>query len=288
MANKKFYYKKRKPSTQNQQTKEAVERQTAKYSEQQLTLPLENLGLSETSFELLAKNRIKTAGDIVKRTEKDMYKIQGLNKKILAEVKNALHQHGMALRVDDGEKSDQRPQSKNLQNQEQKSGKNDKKTRFGLADRDDKYGEDKPQDKKEQKQRQEKLTEPLPIEEWRKVLKGGKWGYSNGFSIVIPTMYDEIFAFKEGLASVEIDEKCGYIDKDNNLVIPLMYDTAMSFSEGLAMVCVGEKCGYINKQNEMVIAPEFDAATPFENGEAKVKKDGKWATITPNGALTWI
>ena len=99
MANKKFYYKKRKPSTQNQQTKEAVERQTAKYSEQQLTLPLENLGLSETSFELLAKNRIKTAGDIVKRTEKDLYKIQGLNKKILAEVKNALHQHGMALSV---------------------------------------------------------------------------------------------------------------------------------------------------------------------------------------------
>ena len=67
-----------------------------------------------------------------------------------------------------------------------------------------------------------------------------------------------------------------------------MYDTAMSFSEGLAMVCVGEKCGYINKQNEMVIAPEFDAATPFENGEAKVKKDGKWATITPSGSLSWI
>lgn len=87
----------------------------------------------------------------------------------------------------------------------------------------------------------------MPIGEWRKVLKGGKWGYSDGFKIVIPTMYDEIFAFKDGLASVEIDEKCGYIDKDNNVVIPLDYDTAMSFSEGLAMVVKGDKCGYINK-----------------------------------------
>lgn len=96
-------------------------------------------------------------------------------------------------------------------------------------------------------QKPERLTEPLPIGEWRKVLKGGKWGYSDGFKIVIPTMYDEIFAFKDGLASVEIDEKCGYIDKDNNVVIPLDYDTAMSFSEGLAMVVKGDKCGYINK-----------------------------------------
>lgn len=62
----------------------------------------------------------------------------------------------------------------------------------------------------------------------------------------------------------------------------------MSFSEGLAMVCRGEKCGYINKNNEVVIPFEFDAATPFENGEAKVKKDGKWGTITTEGKITWI
>ena len=283
MANKKFYYKKRKPAPQD---KEAVEKQVAKYSEQQLTLPLDKLGLSDTTFELLSKNRIKVAGDIVKRTEKDMYKIQGLNKKILAEVKNALRQHGMALRVEEIAREPEKKQ--NSPQKQEPEQKKDKKSRFGLADRDEKREAEKPQEKKEQNKKPEKLTEPLPIEEWRKVLKGGKWGYSNGFSIVIPTMYDEIFAFKEGLASVEIDEKCGYIDRDNNLVIPLMYDTAMSFSEGLAMVCVGEKCGYINKQNEMVIAPEFDAATPFENGEAKVKKDGKWATITPSGSLSWI
>lgn len=279
MANKKFYYKKRKPAPANL---EAEQKQVARYNEKQLTTPIEALGLSDSTLALLQKNRVKIAGDLVRRTEKDMYKIQGLNKKILTEVKNALRQHGMALRVDEIAPAVNNPQS---------GDKKDKKSRFGLADRDEKKA-DKPQPSKNDKQKPaekpEKLTEPLPVEEWRKVLKGGKWGYSNGFSIVIPTMYDEIFAFKEGLASVEIDEKCGYIDSENNLVIPLMYDVAMSFSEGLAMVCVGEKCGYINKNNEMVIEPEYDAATAFENGEAKVKKDGKWATITPSGSLTWI
>ena len=306
MANKKFYYKKRKPV---QKDIEAEKAQVAKYSEQQLTKPVEALGLSDTTVELLAKNRVKIAADLVKRTEKDMYKIQGLNKKILLEVKSALKQNGMALREEepkadsksqndskqpkDAKHGEQKPQNaknskQNSQKQEPKKDVPKKKAVFGLAYRDERPADNAKKQEPKRPERQEKLTEPLPKEEWRKVLKGGKWGYSNGFSIVIPTMYDEIFAFKDGLASVEINEKCGYIDEENNLVIPLMYDTAMSFSEGLAMVCVGEKCGYINKNNEMVIEPQFDAATAFEDGEAKVKKDGNWATLTPDGNLTWI
>lgn len=322
MANKKRYYNNRS----KKQNHESVIEQTAKFSQEQLSLSTEDLGISEATRELLAKNRILTAADLVKRTEKDMYKVQGLNKKILFEVKDALKAKDMSLRPEP-----QKPKTDNVQNvktpqnvQKEQSAdvngdqkrKNDKKqnsqksekfdrrtnddtnakaertSKFGLSDR----ASSKPQNKQNQtvkqndkkSQKSEKLTEPLKQGQWRKVLKGGKWGYSDGFKIVIPTMYDEIFAFKEGLASVEIDEKCGYIDEQNNVVIPLDYDTAMSFSEGLAMVCRGEKCGYINKNNEVVIPFEFDAATPFENGEAKVKKDGKWGTITTEGKITWI
>ena len=322
MANKKRYYNNRS----KKQNQESVIEQTAKFSQEQLALSTEDLGISETTRELLAKNRILTAADLVKRTEKDMYKVQGLNKKILFEVKDALKAKDMSLRPEP-----QKPKTDNMQNvktpqnaQKEQSvdvngdqkRKNDKKqnpqksekidrranedmnikvertSKFGLSDR----AGSKPQNKQNQNakqndkksQKSEKLTEPLKPGQWRKVLKGGKWGYSDGFKIVIPTMYDEIFAFKEGLASVEIDEKCGYIDEQNNVVIPLDYDTAMSFSEGLAMVCRGEKCGYINKNNEVVIPFEYDAATPFENGEAKVKKDGKWGTITTEGKITWI
>ena len=294
MANKKFYYrnKNKKPQTQSQDAAADT-----LYTAEQLAYTLAELGISETTCELLAKGRIATAGDLIKRTDKDMYKVQGFNKKMLFEIKDALRKVDMALRAEpqkpshqlkqieqkDGAPNSQKPQrsAPALDKQEQRSSK------FGLADR--RAEKNKPQQQPPQRtQRQEKLTEPLSVDNWRKIMKGGKWGFSDGFKTVIPAMYDEVFCFKEGLASVEIDGKCGYIDSENNVVIPLDYDIAMSFSEGLAMVAKGEKCGYINKNNEVVIAFEYSAGTPFEDGEAKVKKDGKWATVTKDGKLTWI
>ena len=144
------------------------------------------------------------------------------------------------------------------------------------------------QQRREREERPKKLTEPLPFTEWRKIQKGGKWGFYDGFKTVIPAMYDEVFFFKDGLAAAELDEKCGYINPENEVVIPFDYETAMSFSEGYASVVKGGKCGYINKDNEVVIPFVYDAATPFEGGEAKVKKDGRWGTILPDGSVKWI
>lgn len=301
MANKKFYYRNKKKKNDDAGTQNMS---VAQYSEEQLSMTLEALGLSDTTRELLEKNNLAKASDLVKRTEKDMYKVQGLNKKILFEVRDALQNNGMAFREveqpkkDDAQKKANNQNSQKKQNNKQKVDNDEscedakivadakgvgkstqKKSKFGIADRK----EDKQPQQKAQKQQKQEIALGM-----RKVMKGGKWGYSNGFKIVIPTMYDEIFPFKEGLASVEIDEKCGYIDENNNVVIPLEYETAMSFSGGLAMVVKGNKCGYINKNNEVIIPFEYDAGTPFENGEAKVKKDGKWGTLTPDNKVVWI
>ncbi len=306
MANKKQYYKNRnrrpaKPAENNNAT-------LTQYSSEQLTLTLEELGVSETTVALMKKNRINLASDLVVRTEKDMYRVQGLNKKILFEIKDCLKKQGMALRPDDvakvkadeqavAPKQNAQKQDKQKAQKQDKADKTDtsveKGSKFGLADKkslkDKPQKQDNKQPKQDKQKRVEKDTTPiLQKGDWRKVMKGGKWGYSDGSKIVIPTMYDEIFAFKEDLASVEIDEKCGYIDKENNVVIPLDYDTAMSFSEGLAMVVKDGKCGYINRNNEVIIPFEYDAATPFEDGEAKVKKDGKWGTLTPDNKVSWI
>lgn len=308
MANKKHYYnnKNRKPKGDATNNNNTINAQVAKYSEAQLMMSLSELGLCETTCTLLESNKITKSADLVKRSEKDMYKVQGLNKRILFEVKDALKKNGMSLcPIQDNKKPQNANQDngkkksvdseKNLQSDEPKG--EEKKSKFGLVDRPktnngQKTPKQTKQNQQKQKQdkpqKQEKLTEPLKAGQWRKVLKGGKWGYSDGFKIVIPTMYDEIFAFKEGLASVEINEKCGYINEQNEVIIPLDYDTAMSFSEGLAMVVKGDKCGYINQNNEVIIPFEYDAGTPFEDGEAKIKKDGKWGTITKNGKVTWI
>lgn len=306
MANKKHYHnnKNRRPKGENANNNQ-ISAQVAKYSETQLMMSLSELGLSDASCTLLESNKITKSADLVKRTEKDMYKVQGLNKRILFEVKDALKKNGMSLCLDMDNKKPQNANQDgkkkavegdgNSSNDEPKN--EEKKSKFGLVDRHEpKNGQkiakqqkqNQPKQKQDKPQKQEKLTEPLKAGQWRKVLKGGKWGYSDGFKVVIPTMYDEIFAFKEGLASVEINEKCGYINEQNEVVIPLDYDTAMSFSEGLAMVVKGDKCGYINQNNEVIIPFEYDAGTPFEDGEAKIKKDGKWGTITKEGKITWI
>ncbi len=306
MANKKQYYKNRnrrpaKPAENNSVT-------LTQYSSEKLTLTLEDLGVSESTIALMKKNRINLASDLVVRTEKDMYRVQGLNKKILFEIKDCLKKQGMALRQDDTNKvvldekavaqkqnvqKQDKPKAQKQDKQEKSDASVEKGSKFGLADKkstkDKQQNKDNKQQKSDKQKRVEKECAPiLQKGDWRKVMKGGKWGYSDGSKIVIPTMYDEIFAFKEDLASVEIDEKCGYIDKENNIVIPLDYETAMSFSEGLAMVVKDGKCGYINRNNEVIIPFEYDAATPFEDGEAKVKKDGKWGSLTPDNKIIWI
>ncbi|MCM1306255.1 MAG: WG repeat-containing protein [Bacteroides sp.] len=287
MANKKFYYKNKSKKQQSVENESVAD---TRYTAEQLALSIESMGISESTCALLLKYQISTASDLVKRCDKDMYKVQGFNKKMLFEVKDALRAHGMALKeeVKKPTKNNAQQSSKN-----QKQGADDAKAdgrehKFGLADRRSDGKNIKQQPKQQRQQKPERLTEPLTIENWRKIMKGGKWGFSDGFKTVIPAMYDEVFCFKEGVASVEIDGKCGYIDGENNITIPLDYDIAMSFSDGLAMVAKGEKCGYINKNNEIIIPFEYDAATPFEDGEAKVKKDGKWATVTKDNKLTWI
>ncbi len=241
-------------------------------SKEVASVQLESAGVSTATCELLAKNHINTLGDLVARSEKDMFKVQGFNKKMLFELRDAMKSKGVAFKPEQP-KQDKKQQVKNQPAQKTP------------VQKDKKGGNQKVQAKPE---KPEKLTEPLPVERWRKIQKGGKWGFYDGFKTVIPATYDEVFCFKDGLASVELDEKCGYIDSENNVVIPFEYETAMSFSEGLASVSKVTKFGYINKENQVVIPFEYDAATQFENGEAKVKKDGKWGTITPDGEVKWI
>ena len=276
---KKFYYYNKNKSNQKQpsqahgkQKAPAVESNI--YPVEKMNLALENIGVSPKTAELLAKNKINTAGDVAIRTERDMFKVQGFNKKMLFELKDALKSQGMEFRpaVPKAPKQPQKPEGA------EKADRPEVKSQKGKQDKSNKTPSEKPQ----------KLTEPLAVNDWRKIQKGGKWGFYDGMKTVIEPAYDEVFCFRDGLASVELDEKCGYINDKGEVVIPLEYETAMSFSEGLAAVTKRDKFGYINKENTIVIPFEYDAATAFENGEAKVKKDGKWGTISTDGTVKWI
>ena len=57
--------------------------------------------------------------------------------------------------------------------------------------------------------------------------------------------------YYEGLARVELNGKCGFIDKTGKEVIPIKYDYAY-FSKGLALVKLEGKYFYINPKGECV------------------------------------
>lgn len=291
---KKFYY-----HGKSNNNAPAV-KEPPRYPAEKISVTIETIGVSAATAGLLAKNNINTAGDLAARSEREMFKVQGFNKRMLFELKDALKSQDMTFKPDTPKPVAAKPQSENATNQPRNDKRDKTPSDSGRSDkggqrndrRDDRNGNGARRDNKPQAkpiaEKPEKLTEPLPVERWRKIQKGAKWGFFDGFKTVIPAMYDEVFSFCDGLASVELDEKCGYIDSENNIVIPFDYETAMSFSEGYAAVCKTVKFGYIDKENKVVIPFEYDAATKFEGGEAKVKKDGRWGTIFPDGTVKWI
>ena len=100
---------------------------------------------------------------------------------------------------------------------------------------------------------------------------------------VIPSKYDYAHSFREDLAAVVLNGKCGYIDKTGKEVIPSKYDYAENFSEGLAAVQLNRKYGFIDKAGKVVIPLKYDDAWFFSEGLAKVELNGKSGFIDKTG-----
>ena len=272
--NKKKFYSKNKPQKNKQE-------EPLYFEASLLQIKVEDLSLKIETITLLKNNRINVTADLCRRTEHDMYKIQTLNKRILLEIKDALNEHGLYFKPVEEKIVVSSPKK-----EEQEVHVVEKKSKFATGAAKDNIIKAEEVEKEEKKET--KITEPLLSDQWRKIQKGGKWGFYDGFKTVIPCMYDEAYGFQEGLCSVELDDKCGYIDEKNNIVIDFKYELAMSFFEGLAVVGLNGKVGFIDHKGNEVIPIFYDAATHFEDGEAKVKKDGKWGTIDKENNVTWI
>ena len=263
--------------------------------EKALSTPIEALGLSERTAELLAKGGIVTARDLAARRMREMYRIQNIGKKQCFEVKGALTKLGLDFRPDDdqpaqeqGEKPvrDARPEGKRDRRQPeqaQSGAKRDEKRQGCERGKDRKDSRDDRRDKNDRrdgKGKQQRKERDLPPDAIVKFNRKGKWGYRDRKgNVVIQPDYDDAFEFSEDLACVERDGKLGYIDKKGDVVIDFKFDSATSFSDGLASVTVGEKSGYIDKQGEEAVSLRFDVATPFEDGRAIVREDGRWGVL---------
>ncbi len=105
-----------------------------------------------------------------------------------------------------------------------------------------------------------------------------KYGYigEDGKFIINPT-YKSAAAFSEGLAFVTIEN--GFptcIDSKGEIKFELREAAvASSFHEGMASIKIKDKWGFIDKDGKVVINPQFDKVLEFKEGLAGVamKKD---------------
>lgn len=80
--------------------------------------------------------------------------------------------------------------------------------------------------------------------------------------------------FQEGLASVRINDKLGFIDKQGTIIVPIEYDesvSALRFSEGLAGVTKDKKKCYINRRGDVVILTDAGGIHDFHEGLASLQ-----------------
>nr|WP_319382429.1 WG repeat-containing protein [uncultured Roseibium sp.] len=73
----------------------------------------------------------------------------------------------------------------------------------------------------------------------------------------IPNTFQDAGQFSEGLATVRVDGKYGYIDRTGEMVIEPHYDLAGRFKDGLAEVFVGPLAGVIDRGGSFVVEPRF-------------------------------
>ncbi|MDE6475149.1 MAG: WG repeat-containing protein [Clostridia bacterium] len=316
MSKNKFYYKNNNKKKFDAQGAAQKILDANKDKNKDLMRPIEDLGLSEATYNALKAGRINIVADLACRTFQQMYKIQNIGKKNCIEISKAMAKFGVKFVQDDA------PQSQQLANNNQNGGEKKEKfdarngkngqQNFSRDKSQNNIGKSERRDNKNKKQKSENdslneyLSKLYAGMTWAEIIMGkrqrpavekierppltekslvkfcrkGKWGYKDWKgNVIVPPSYEEAFGFFEERACVEKDGKLGYIDRQNNLVIDFKYDCATSFSEGLASVTVGEKSGYIDQDGNQIVDFVYDIATPFSDGKAIVRQNERWGVL---------
>lgn len=103
--------------------------------------------------------------------------------------------------------------------------------------------------------------------------KNGRSGYIDRTGKIIIDFEFDFFGsrdFSEGLASVMVRDKAGFIDESGNFIIEPKYEMALGFSEGLALVKYKGKYSYIDRNGNFIIQPNFYRCDSFKDGLAWV------------------
>ncbi len=272
------YYKKRKKG------KKVEDNYQPPFEQSILGQNVEILGLRQNTLDLLKSSEIATLGDLLKKSEKDLYKIKTFNKKNLLDVNKALEKRKLFLKpIEDAVNEEKSAKPTVSASATTEKGEKAKKNDNGKKSPEPKFADvSEAKTKKEREKLRPKKTVLNDVKDiYVKINKNGLWGFqerATGKEIIKPA-YTDVFLFKEDLCCVELEEKFGYIDREGKFVIEPRYDMAASFSEGYACVYVGEKCGYIDKEGNVIVPFDYDAGTAVLEASCRVKRNGQWGEL---------
>ncbi len=97
--------------------------------------------------------------------------------------------------------------------------------------------------------------------------------------------------FCDGIATIKVNRKWGFIDSLGVVLVSPKYDEVEKFSSGLARVRMSSSghnaggWGLVNTSGQEIVPPIYEWIYDFENGEAKVKRAGQENFINRNGRI---
>ncbi|KFF13044.1 hypothetical protein IW15_09755 [Chryseobacterium soli] len=102
---------------------------------------------------------------------------------------------------------------------------------------------------------------------------------------ILPPVYSDIQAEKDGIFRISKDNKYGFADKIGKILVPPTYESVSYAGEGLFFFMKAPaQWGVKNFKEEVVVQPEFTNTGEFVNGKTVVqKKDGQDYVVYANG-----
>jgi hypothetical protein len=111
--------------------------------------------------------------------------------------------------------------------------------------------------------------------------------YDHQFKMVLPCQFNSLLSLDDGLiiGSQNQDKKFGLVDTLGRIIIPFVYDEMFAPTESLFLTKLNGKYGYINKRNNVIIDHKFTFATPFSEGLAAASKSNLIGFINRKGTF---
>jgi hypothetical protein len=87
--------------------------------------------------------------------------------------------------------------------------------------------------------------------------------------------YDYVCFASEGLVPIRKNSVWGFADEEGNIVIPAIYQMVWAFKTGLAPVKKNGLWGFIDKTGNVIIDFQYDFVHPFGKEFFRAKKGGE-------------